>query len=84
MARGWESKSVEAQIDSAEERSRRRAEPALTPEQIATTREREGIELSRVRVLDNLSTATNPKYREQLERSLEFLNAKLTKLGSDA
>jgi len=84
VARGWESKAVESQIESAQERNRRTDRPRLTPEQLALEREREGLELSRKRVLDDLSTAQNPRYREQLQRTLEFLNAKLAKFSGEA
>ncbi len=79
MARGWESKAVESQIDSAEERASQAKRIQLTAAQVAIEREQESVELSRTRILDQLSTARNPKYREQLQQSLEFLNAKLAK-----
>ena len=84
MARGWESKAVESQIDSAEERASQAKRVQFTADQVARERERESIELSRTRILDQLSTAQNPKYREQLEQSLEFLNAKLEKFTGKA
>ena len=79
MARGWESKAVESQIDAAEERASQAKRILLTAAQVAIEREQESIELSRTRILDQLSTAQNPKYREQLQQSLEFLDAKLAK-----
>ena len=80
MARGWESKEVEMQIESARERLRRPNTPLPTPEQIARQREQESIELSRCRVLEDMASSSNPKYRELLQRSLEFLDAKLARL----
>ena len=47
-------------------------------------RERESLELSRVRVLRDLEVAQNPKYREMLQRSLDHLNGKLSLLDSQA
>ena len=84
MARGWESKAVESQIDAAEERASQAKRAQFTADQIARERERESIELSRTRILDQLSTAQNAKYREQLEQSLQFLNAKLEKFSAKA
>ena len=84
MARGWESKAVESQIESAQERNSRTDRPLLPPEELAREREREGLELSRKRVLDDISNAQNPKYREQLQRTLEFLDAKLAKFSGQA
>ncbi len=84
MARGWESKAVESQIEAAQERNAHTDRPKLPPEQLALEREREGLELSRKRVLDDISTAQNPKYLEQLQRTLEFLDAKLTKFSGQS
>ena len=81
MARGWESKSVESQIETAEALTARRAEPLQTAEQIRLERERESLELSRTRVLHDMATAMNPKYRAMLERSLVFLDEKLKGLA---
>ncbi len=80
MARGWESKEVEMQIESAQERLQHARTPLRTPEQIAFEREQESIELSRRRVLEDMAAASNPKYRELLQRSLDFLDAKLARL----
>ncbi len=80
MARGWESKEVESQIEAAAERAVRVKLPQPSAEQIAHDRARESLELSRTRVLEDLATAANPKYRIILQRSLEFLDAKLAEL----
>ena len=80
MARGWESKSVEAQIESAEERVSQARRPHLSADELAREKERESIELSRTRVVQDLASASNPKYKRMLERSLEFLDGKLAKL----
>lgn len=80
MARGWESKAVESQIEAAETRQLNRERVALDAEQVSKQRERESLELSRTRVLQDLSTANNPNYRKMLERSLQFLDSKLGKL----
>lgn len=80
MARGWESKAVESQIEAAETRNLRLAKAQASAEQIRLEREREGIELSRTRVLQDLASATNPKYRDLLRRSLEYLEGKLGEL----
>ena len=76
MARGWESKSVESQIELAES-SRGRRGVQLTREQIQTERERESLQLSRTRVLHDLESATNPRYRETLSAALKHLDEKL-------
>ena len=76
MARGWESKGVESQMEAVADRHIATS-PQRRPEELARERERESLELSRTRVLQDLAAANNPKYRELLERSLRFLNDKL-------
>lgn len=80
MARGWESKSVELQQDDA----RSSAEPAsrLTEEQKRNKDRKEGLRLSRSRVLGQLHSTENPRYRAILERALAELDEQITRLGS--
>jgi hypothetical protein len=80
MARGWESKSVESQIESAESRRHGPPHVELTQEEIARQRERESLELSRTRVLHDIAATTNPRYRQLLEAGLRHLEAKLNAL----
>jgi hypothetical protein len=85
MARGWESKSVESQMEMAAELRRAAAHSAaLSTEQIRLTRERESLELSRTRVLHDLGHATSPRYRQQLEAALKHLDQKIARLGEQA
>lgn len=80
MARGWESKSVEAQIESAATRQSVVPQPELTPEQLQTLRDRENLELSRTRVERELAASKNPRYQQILRKALADLEAKLTRL----
>jgi pyruvate dehydrogenase complex dehydrogenase (E1) component len=80
MARGWESKSIEAQIESAADRKPAHRETKLSPEQIQTMRDRENLELSRTRVQRELASSTNPRYQEILRRGLADLEAKIAQL----
>jgi hypothetical protein len=80
MARGWESKSVESQqIEDAASRSDRTV--PLTAEQRQLRRKREGLELSRRRVLQELETAASPLRRSSLEQALAFLEKEIEELG---
>lgn len=79
MARGWESKDVEEQIAARESHSESHSHQ-LSAEEQALERERESLELSRTRVLQDLAAAKNPKYKLLLQRSLAFLDEKLSKL----
>ena len=81
MARGWESKEIESQIEAAEARASQARRPQLSPEELRVERERESLELSRTRVRQDLAEAKNPKYRELLERSLRYLDEKIAALS---
>ena len=83
MARGWESKSVEEQIESAKSRSPRamRAAVGLSATQIILVRERENLMLSRTRVLHEIESSKNPRYVQLLNRELKVLEEKLRKLS---
>jgi hypothetical protein len=80
MARGWESKSVEAQIESAATRQAVASEPELAPEQLQMLRDKENLELSRTRVQRELAASQNPRYQQILRKALADLEAKLMRL----
>lgn len=80
VARGWESKSVEAQQAEAVEASSF-SRKKISPEQAAMIRKKEYLELSRRRVLQPLKSTFNPQRRNQLEAALAELDQKLRQLG---
>ena len=80
MARGWESKSVEAQIESAAGKEKITPPPELTPDQIQRLREKENLELSRTRVRRELAASANPRYQKILGKALADLEARLARL----
>jgi hypothetical protein len=80
MARGWESKSIESQIETAEDRKALKKAAILSEEQLRVERERDSLELSRTRVLHDLETATHARYRQQLQSALKHLEERLTAL----
>ena len=80
MARGWESKSVEAQIESARAREGH-ARARLTPEQAAVEKKRDSLLLQRTRVLHDLEKCQDNRYRKTLSEGLAYLEAQLTTLG---
>lgn len=84
MARGWESKSVESQIELAEIRIRPAPPVRLSPEELARQHQRESLELSRTRVLHDIEAATHPRYREILEAALLHLEKQIAVLEEPA
>jgi hypothetical protein len=83
MARGWESKSVEAQIDAAEARKSAVLLNSPPPVVLESIRQKENILLSRTRVVRELSTAQNPRYRVVLTKALADLDAQLSTFAAD-
>jgi hypothetical protein len=79
MARGWESKAVEAQIETAEAHQAVN-KPKQTPEEIEKARRRESLWLSRNRVLQDLQQSRNPRYQKMLSEALAHLDAQLAEL----
>jgi len=85
MARGWESKSVEEQIElAAEKAASLKTETKVNAADAAKKRELESLQLSRTRVIQDMASAVNPRYREQLQKSLDFLDEKLAKAASNS
>ncbi len=81
MARGWESKSVAAQIDAAEVRLTHIAANTLPPEELELIRKKESILLSRTRVVHDLKSAQNPRYKAVLSKALADLDAQLSTIA---
>ena len=78
MARGWESKSVEAQMEEAESASA--GMPRLSPQELEIKQKRETLELTRKKVQADLGRATDERHRQMLTRSLEEIENQLEKL----
>ena len=76
MARGWESKSVEAQI---EEKEKAIAKPVKTstPDQVQHIIEKRTLELARAKVAHELASSQNPRYSQMLQQSLSDLDKKI-------
>jgi hypothetical protein len=79
VARGWESKSVEAQQAEADEGSSR-PHLKLSSAEAAAYREKENLRLARQQVLQQMKAATNPRHRTLLQDALADLDAKLNGL----
>jgi hypothetical protein len=79
MARGWESKSVEDQVEQ-QQSSQTSTQAGLRKEGAATARalERQALELQRERILDERTSS--PIRRKALEAALNEIEAKLAAL----
>ena len=79
MARGWESKSVEAQIEES------LSEPSRNPvsasaEERQSGNKKTGLLLSRKHVLQQLERSTDERYSDLLRRTLADLDAQIASL----
>ncbi|MGA8143605.1 MAG: hypothetical protein WB987_06935 [Candidatus Acidiferrales bacterium] len=84
MARGWESKAVEGQVEEFKEKGAGSHKKQLTPEQMESRRKREVLLLSRSRVQKDLQSSQNPRHRDQLNRALADLESQLAALKEKA
>ena len=75
MARGWESKSVEDQINEREEQ--KTAKKTTSPQDS----KRQSILLARAHSQSSMESARDERYRALLKRTLDHLDAELSKLG---
>ena len=81
MARGWESKSIEAQQEEASRK--REARPVLTEGERKHRERRRTLELARTRTVEDLARATAPSHRAMLQQALDALDAQLQQVSSD-
>ncbi|HZV58789.1 MAG TPA: hypothetical protein VFF42_00510 [Candidatus Eremiobacteraceae bacterium] len=81
MARGWESKDVESQVDEKSKAPEQKSgRGAKGPEQLMREQTIQDLELSRTRIVNDLSGATNPNHRKSLELALAHLDKKIAEL----
>jgi len=81
MARGWESKDVESQVADAEPRQEANAREQKNAAELLRGQTIKDLQLSRVRITNDLASATNPNHRKSLEAALEHLDKKIAALG---
>ena len=82
MARGWESKSVEAQIEESRSARPSKAKRALKAEQVQNQLKRADLLLSRSRVVQQLEHNTNERFNELMRRTLADLDRQIAALAS--
>lgn len=71
---------MEAQIEAAQRSSEARSKSRSAPDEVESLRRREGLLLSRTRVLQELQTAHKERYRAMLQEMLDHLELELSKL----
>ncbi len=82
MARGWESKSVESQMETAQSKQEETARKRLTPEVAAALRKKETLLLARAHLQQQMQASQHPRHREMLQNALADLEKQLADLGA--
>jgi hypothetical protein len=81
MARGWESKDVESQVEATQAPKEKSGSGPKSPEQLKREQERKDLQLSRTRISNDLASATHPNHRRSLEAALAHLDKKIADLS---
>jgi len=82
MARGWESKAIEAQQEAADDRTP--AGPPVPAAESARQAARNTLMLARTRALADLQLACAPAHRAMLEQAIADLDERITQLKIDS
>lgn len=82
MARGWESKSVESQMEDAGEKQSTNSKATANDLEKKAQREREVLLLARARVLQQIAASPSERYTESRQQALKELDERLAKLGN--
>ena len=81
MARGWESKSIEAQQEEAAEK-KISGKPRLSSQEAARAREKENLMLALRNVGEQLERSRDPRHRTMLEQAQRDLKRKIEEFNS--
>jgi hypothetical protein len=82
MARGWESKAVESQMEASQPNREESARKRLTPEAAAAVRKKESLLLAQAHLQQQLQTSQHPRHRLIIESALADLQRQLADLGT--
>jgi predicted FMN-binding regulatory protein PaiB len=82
MARGWESKAVESQMDASKQERKETGKERLTPEAAEALRKKETLRLARTHLQEQMKASQHPRHREMLQRALDDLEKQIADLGA--
>ena len=80
MARGWESKQVESQMEDG--REKQPVTGTKSADDKEAEREKQNLLLSRAYIQHQIESSSNNRYTESLNKALEEIERKLTDLSS--
>ncbi len=81
MARGWESKSVESQIEMSHSNPQDGGKERLSPEASALLRKKETLLLARVHLQRQMEATQHPRHRDMLQSALAEVEKQLADLS---
>jgi molecular chaperone GrpE (heat shock protein) len=81
MARGWESKSVEAQIEESDSEPSLSETRSCSAEEMQLQMKKADLELSRKLVLQQMERSDSERYSDLLRRTLASLDTQIAALG---
>ena len=82
MARGWESKAVEEQMEIAKESGGKKEKQPLTDGEKRARHERDNLKLSHAYIVHQVEASTNERYTRSLRQALSEIDEKLAALGN--
>lgn len=82
MARGWESKSVESQMETSQSNKDDAARKKISLEAAEAMRKKETLLLGRAHVQQQLQASQHPRHRAMLQNALTDLDKQLADLGA--
>jgi hypothetical protein len=82
MARGWESKSVESQMETSQSKKEETARKRMSPEAAAALRKKETLLLARAHLQQQMQLSQHPRRQEMLQNALTDLEKQLADLGA--
>jgi len=82
MARGWESNSVELQMETSQLERKETAKNRVTPEMAEAQRKKETLLLARTHLHQQIQASQHPRHRDMLQNALVELERQLADLGA--
>jgi hypothetical protein len=77
VARGWESKAVEDQIAASEDRKAAASNRARTSDELERESRRQGLLLSRAKIVVDIQKARDERHRAALQQALDYIDAQI-------
>ena len=81
MARGWESKAVESQMEASRSSREESPKQRSTPERAEAQRRKHTLSLARNHLQHQLQVSEHPRHRQMIENALADVDRQLSELG---